>query len=66
MTVVECVLQVFTQISRSRILVAAPSNSAADLIALRLHSSGLVSSVDLVRLNALRRSQEVIKINLVV
>ena len=32
MTVVESVLQVFTKIRHSRILVCAPSNSAADLI----------------------------------
>ena len=59
MTLVECVLQVFSHVTSSRILVATPSNSAADLISQRLHRSGLLSPADLVRLNAFRRSEEV-------
>ncbi|KAL4226058.1 hypothetical protein ACF0H5_014046 [Mactra antiquata] len=59
-TVVEAILQVFTRLSHSRIIACAPSNSAADLIAERLHQSGLVSVADMVRLNAFQRSMEVV------
>jgi putative helicase MOV10L1 len=41
---------------RSRILVATPSNSSADLIAHRLHESGRVGVGELVRLNAFSRN----------
>ncbi|XP_062571202.1 RNA helicase Mov10l1-like [Saccostrea cucullata] len=58
MTVVESILQVLTQISHSRILACTPSNSAADLIAERLHLSGVVKTCDMIRLNASQRSQE--------
>jgi hypothetical protein len=41
-TVVEAVLQIFRLRLESRILVATPSNSAADLIVERLHNSGFI------------------------
>ncbi|XP_066155277.1 probable RNA helicase armi [Euwallacea fornicatus] len=49
-TVTESVLQVMRLVPKSRILVATPSNSAADLIALRLIDSGVVRPGNLVRL----------------
>ncbi|XP_012556830.2 uncharacterized protein LOC100201712 isoform X1 [Hydra vulgaris] len=55
-TVVESVLQIFTKIKHSRILVCAPSNSAADLIVERLHNSGVLNKSDMVRLCAFQRS----------
>ncbi|XP_065937840.1 RNA helicase Mov10l1 [Magallana gigas] len=58
MTVVESILQVLTKISHSRVLACTPSNSAADLIAERLHMSGAVRTCDMIRLNASQRSQE--------
>ncbi|KAK9872976.1 hypothetical protein WA026_020324 [Henosepilachna vigintioctopunctata] len=48
-TLVECILQILRLIPSSRLLVAAPSNSAADLIALRLIKSGILRPGDLVR-----------------
>ncbi|XP_041348540.1 RNA helicase Mov10l1-like [Gigantopelta aegis] len=57
-TVVESILQVFTQLPSSRILASTPSNSAADLLAERLVQSGLVKTSDMVRLNAFQRSGE--------
>lgn len=57
-TVVEAILQVFLLCPRSRILVATPSNSSADLIAHRLHESGRVSVGELVRLNAFSRNMD--------
>ncbi|XP_028398184.1 RNA helicase Mov10l1-like isoform X2 [Dendronephthya gigantea] len=56
-TLVEAILQIFHRIRCSRILACAPSNSAADLIAERLHHSGAVSEGDMVRLNAFQRQQ---------
>ncbi|XP_046583747.1 RNA helicase Mov10l1-like [Haliotis rubra] len=58
MTMVEAILQVFSQIPSSRIIASTPSNSAADLLAERLVASGLVKESDLVRLNAFNRSLE--------
>ncbi|XP_048252901.1 RNA helicase Mov10l1-like isoform X2 [Haliotis rufescens] len=58
MTMVEAILQVFSQIPASRIIASTPSNSAADLLAERLVASGLVKESDLVRLNAFNRSLE--------
>lgn len=55
-TVVEAILQVFIHCPRSRILVATPSNSSADLIACRLVESGRINPGDMVRLNAFSRS----------
>ncbi|XP_053377782.1 RNA helicase Mov10l1-like [Mercenaria mercenaria] len=57
-TVVEAILQIFTKLSYSRIIACTPSNSAADLLAQRLHESGLVKTGDLVRLNAQQRSEQ--------
>lgn len=48
-TVIETILQILRLIPSSRILVAAPSNSAADLIALKLIDSGVLKPGDLVR-----------------
>ena len=55
-TVVESILQVFVNISDSRILACTPSNSAADLIVERLKDSGVVGLVDVIRFNAANRS----------
>lgn len=57
-TLVEAILQVHLQSKGSdRILVCAPSNSAADLIAERLLESGQLEAGVLIRLNALQRVQ---------
>lgn len=58
-TVVEAILQVFHKIPSSRVLACTPSNSAADLIAERLHSSGFIQEGDMVRLNAIQRAQDI-------
>ncbi|RZC38422.1 helicase Mov10l1 [Asbolus verrucosus] len=52
-TLVETVLQILRLMPHSRILVSAPSNSAADLIALRLIDSGVLKPGDLIRLVAM-------------
>eukprot|EP00794_Sanderia_malayensis_P005865 gene5865-6558_t len=57
-TVVEAILQVFSLIPTSRILACAPSNSASDLIAQRLVESSKFSKGQLIRLNAMQRSQD--------
>ncbi|XP_076272336.1 putative RNA helicase armi isoform X1 [Rhynchophorus ferrugineus] len=49
-TLIETVLQIIRMVPGSRILVTAPSNSAADLLALRLIDSGILKPGDLVRL----------------
>ncbi|XP_056644003.1 probable RNA helicase armi [Diorhabda sublineata] len=48
-TVIETILQILRLIPSSRILVAAPSNSAADYLALKLIDSGVLKPGDLVR-----------------
>uniref|UniRef100_A0AAR5P8T6 RNA helicase n=1 Tax=Dendroctonus ponderosae TaxID=77166 RepID=A0AAR5P8T6_DENPD len=49
-TMLECILQIVRLIPNSRLLVTAPSNSAADLIALRLIDFGILKPGDLVRI----------------
>ncbi|XP_070558599.1 RNA helicase Mov10l1-like [Ptychodera flava] len=59
-TVAEAILQVFSYIPSSRIIVCAPSNSAADLLAERLHESGRVKLSDMSRLNGFQRHEETV------
>ncbi|CAL4115825.1 unnamed protein product, partial [Meganyctiphanes norvegica] len=63
-TLVEAVLQIFRLVQHSRILVVTPSNSASDLIAERLISSGQMSKNTFVRLNAYQRAEDNIPENL--
>ncbi|XP_060535428.1 probable RNA helicase armi isoform X2 [Cylas formicarius] len=49
-TVIESILQLIRFVPEARLLVTAPSNSAADLIALRLIDSGILKPGNLVRL----------------
>ncbi|XP_031573706.1 RNA helicase Mov10l1-like [Actinia tenebrosa] len=58
-TLVEAILQAFHRIPSSRIIACAPSNSAADLLAVRLQSSGFIQEGDMVRLNAVQRAQDI-------
>ncbi|XP_060083408.1 RNA helicase Mov10l1-like [Ylistrum balloti] len=60
MTVVEAIIQILKKMSSSRILACTPSNSAADLIAERIHDSGQVKTSDMVRLNAAQRNMETV------
>ncbi|CAI9716308.1 Hypothetical predicted protein [Octopus vulgaris] len=57
-TLVETILQILTKLPGSRILACAPSNSAADLLAERLHKSGVLKLTDMVRLNAFQRNED--------
>nr|KAF6270591.1 Mov10 like RISC complex RNA helicase 1 [Pipistrellus kuhlii] len=59
-TIIEAVLQVYHALPDSRILVCAPSNSAADLVCLRLHESGLLRPGTMVRVNATCRFEETV------
>lgn len=52
-------LKVYCALPDSRILVCAPSNSAADLACLRLHESQLLQPGAMVRVNATCRFEEV-------
>ena len=54
-TVVECILQIFTLIPNSRILACCVSNNAADLIARKLLESKKVNENDLIRISAFYR-----------
>ncbi|XP_072829885.1 RNA helicase Mov10l1 isoform X2 [Vicugna pacos] len=59
-TIIEAVLQVFYALPDSRTLVCAPSNSAADLVCLRLHKSQALRPGAMVRMNATCRFEETI------
>lgn len=52
-------MKVYHALPDSRVLVCAPSNSAADLVCLRLHESQALRPGALVRVNATCRSEEV-------
>jgi len=54
-----CLGKVFHALPDSRILVCAPSNSAADLVCLRLHESRALRPGTMVRVNATCRFEEV-------
>lgn len=53
-TLVETILQILTFMPDARILVGTPSNSAADVIAIRLIESGVLKPGDLIRFVAYR------------
>nr|XP_056702463.1 RNA helicase Mov10l1 [Euleptes europaea] len=57
-TVIEAVLQVHYNLPDSRILVCASSNSATDLICLRLHDSNMLKPGAMVRVNASSRNEQ--------
>ncbi|XP_055011707.1 RNA helicase Mov10l1 [Boleophthalmus pectinirostris] len=57
-TLIEAILQVYHFVPSSRLLVCTPSNSAADLICIRLHHSGFLDSASLARVNATCRQEE--------
>ncbi|XP_023443066.2 RNA helicase Mov10l1 [Dasypus novemcinctus] len=59
-TIIEAVLQVYYAVPDSRILICAPSNSAADLVCLRLHESAVLQPGAMVRVNATCRFEETI------
>ncbi|XP_078090742.1 RNA helicase Mov10l1 [Mustelus asterias] len=59
-TILEAILQIHFTLPDSRILASAPSNSAADLLCLRLHESNLLKHGDMVRVNATCRPIEYI------
>ncbi|XP_013876270.1 RNA helicase Mov10l1 [Austrofundulus limnaeus] len=57
-TLIEAILQVYHFLPSSRVLVCTPSNSAADLICIRLHYSGFLHATSLARVNASCRGNE--------
>ncbi|XP_062857767.1 RNA helicase Mov10l1 [Trichomycterus rosablanca] len=57
-TLIEAILQVYHRVPGSRILVCTPSNSAADLICIRLHDSNFLHAASLARVNATCRAPE--------
>ncbi|XP_035988416.1 RNA helicase Mov10l1 isoform X3 [Fundulus heteroclitus] len=57
-TLIEAILQVYHFLPSSRVLVCTPSNSAADLICIRLHYSGFLHTASLARVNASCRENE--------
>uniref|UniRef100_A0A665X863 RNA helicase n=1 Tax=Echeneis naucrates TaxID=173247 RepID=A0A665X863_ECHNA len=61
-TLIEAILQVYHFVPSSRVLVCTPSNSAADLICIRLHDSGFLDDAILARVNASSRQEEVLNV----
>ncbi|XP_061629680.1 RNA helicase Mov10l1 isoform X2 [Phyllopteryx taeniolatus] len=59
-TLIEAILQVYHFLPSSRVLVCTPSNSAADLICVRLHDSGLMHTASMARVNASYRQEKCI------
>ncbi|XP_068595015.1 RNA helicase Mov10l1 [Brachionichthys hirsutus] len=59
-TLIEAVLQVYHFIPSSRLLLCTPSNSAADLICIRLHHSGFLDAASMARVNATCRQEQFI------
>ncbi|KAK2500261.1 hypothetical protein MC885_018589 [Smutsia gigantea] len=59
-TIIEAILQVYHALPDSRVLVCTPSNSAADLVCLRLHESQALRPGAMVRVNATCRSEETV------
>ncbi|KAF4081456.1 hypothetical protein AMELA_G00161620 [Ameiurus melas] len=57
-TLIEAILQVYYRVPGSRVLVCTPSNSAADLVCIRLHESGYLQAASLARVNATCRIEE--------
>lgn len=58
----ECIrVQVYYHVPGSRVLVCTPSNSAADLICIRLHETGYLQAASLARVNATCRIEEVLQ-----
>ncbi|OWF53196.1 putative helicase MOV-10 isoform X2 [Mizuhopecten yessoensis] len=57
-TIVEAMMQIWKHFKKCRILACAPSNSAADLIAIRLLK--IIPKNDIMRLNAFSRSWDLI------
>uniref|UniRef100_A0A8C3AJT2 RNA helicase n=1 Tax=Cyclopterus lumpus TaxID=8103 RepID=A0A8C3AJT2_CYCLU len=57
-TLIEAILQVYHFLPSSRVLVCTPSNSAADLVCIRLHDSGFLHAASLARVNASSRQEE--------
>ncbi|XP_077567431.1 RNA helicase Mov10l1 [Stigmatopora nigra] len=57
-TLIEVILQVYHFLPSARILVCTPSNSAADLICLRLHASGHLHAASMARINASSRQDK--------
>ncbi|KAF5277498.1 hypothetical protein FQR65_LT03836 [Abscondita terminalis] len=65
-TLVETVLQTLILMPHSRIIVATPSNSAANLVAVRLINSGILKPGDLIRLVGYQYfSQDMLPIELI-
>uniref|UniRef100_A0A7N6ARA9 RNA helicase n=1 Tax=Anabas testudineus TaxID=64144 RepID=A0A7N6ARA9_ANATE len=59
-TLIESILQIYHFLPSSRVLVCTPSNSAADLICIRLHNSGFLHAASMARVNASCRQDEVL------
>nr|XP_057932481.1 RNA helicase Mov10l1 isoform X3 [Doryrhamphus excisus]XP_057932482.1 RNA helicase Mov10l1 isoform X3 [Doryrhamphus excisus] len=59
-TLIETILQMYHFLPSSRVLVCTPSNSAADLICIRLHDSGYLHAASMARVNASCRQEKCI------